>query len=420
MLREGRPLGWGPPEWNRWVARKGLRDGSASLPAASGARSERSDSRSDRCHNGGEMRIILIAGARPNFVKIAPLREALGARGSIDPIIVHTGQHYDDQMSAAFFRELDIPAPDHNLGVGSASHAIQTARIMKTFDGFLDEEAADLVAVVGDVNSTVACSLTAVKRGIPVAHVEAGLRSFDWTMPEEINRIVTDTVSSYLFTPSRDADENLMREGRSSDDIHLVGNVMVDTLLKFKERALARDGTLFALGVSPGEYAVLTLHRPANVDERPAFEAILDALEEIAADLPVVYPMHPRSVKTLQAVGLGDRARSIQGLMLTGPLGYLDFIALEAQARFVLTDSGGVQEETTVLGVPCLTLRPNTERPVTITHGTNRLVGTGRDAIVDAASALVGGDLPAPAGPPELWDGRAAERIADVLEKGKD
>lgn len=366
------------------------------------------------------MRIILIAGARPNFVKIAPLREALGARGSIDPIIVHTGQHYDDQMSAAFFRELDIPAPDHNLGVGSASHAIQTARIMKTFDGFLDEEAADLVAVVGDVNSTVACSLTAVKRGIPVAHVEAGLRSFDWTMPEEINRIVTDTVSSYLFTPSRDADENLMREGRSSDDIHLVGNVMVDTLLKFKERALARDGTLFALGVSPGEYAVLTLHRPANVDERPAFEAILDALEEIAADLPVVYPMHPRSVKTLQAVGLGDRARSIQGLMLTGPLGYLDFIALEAQARFVLTDSGGVQEETTVLGVPCLTLRPNTERPVTITHGTNRLVGTGRDAIVDAASALVGGDLPAPAGPPELWDGRAAERIADVLEKGKD
>lgn len=364
------------------------------------------------------MRIVLIAGARPNFMKVAPLREALASRARTEPVIVHTGQHYDDMMSAAFFRELKMPAPDHNLGVGSGSHAVQAARIMQAFDAFLDRQRVDIVCVVGDVNSTLACSVTAVKRGVPVAHVEAGLRSFDWSMPEEINRMVTDTVSSLLFTPSRDADDNLKREGRSADDIHFVGNIMVDTLLKFKDEALARDDTLFHLGVSPEEYAVLTLHRPANVDERPVFEGILDAVEEIGRDLPVVYPMHPRSVKTLEAVGLGARARSISGLVMTGALGYLDFIALQGHARFVMTDSGGVQEETTMLGVPCLTLRPNTERPVTITSGTNRLVGTDKNAVISAAREILASGERKAAGVPELWDGRTAERIADVLEKG--
>jgi len=363
------------------------------------------------------MRAVLVAGARPNFVKIAPLREALSARAGMEPVIVHTGQHYDDLMSATFFRELQIPAADFNLGVGSASHAVQTAKIMQAFDGFLDREKADLVVVVGDVNSTVACSLTAVKRRIPVAHVEAGLRSFDWSMPEEINRIVTDAVSSYLFTPSRDADDNLMKEGRPEDAIHFVGNVMVDTLLKFKERALANEELLFNLDLTPGEYAVLTLHRPANVDERGSFESILEALEEIARDLPVVYPVHPRSAKTLEAVGLGYRARTIEGLRMTPPLGYLDFVMLEANARFVMTDSGGVQEETTVLGVPCLTLRRNTERPVTVTHGTNRVVGSDRDAIVSAAREVLEGHGERTANPPEFWDGRTAERIADTLEE---
>jgi UDP-N-acetylglucosamine 2-epimerase (non-hydrolysing) len=366
------------------------------------------------------MRVVLVAGARPNFVKIAPLREALAARDGFEPVIVHTGQHYDDMMSASFFRELAIPAPDHNLGVGSASHAIQTAKIMHEFDRFLDDEDVDVVAVVGDVNSTVACSLTAVKRRIPVAHVEAGLRSFDWSMPEEINRVVTDSISSYLFTPSRDADENLMREGRPDDAIHFVGNVMVDTLLRFRESALEREELLFNLGLAPGEYALLTLHRPANVDERSAFEEILGALEEIGSEIRVVYPMHPRSAKTLQAIGLGEHARSIGGLLMTPPMGYLDFVMLEANARFVMTDSGGVQEETTVLGVPCLTLRPNTERPVTVTHGTNQVVGRERGAIVGAASALLADVGRRPASPPELWDGRAAERIVDVLEGALD
>ncbi|MBD3348762.1 MAG: UDP-N-acetylglucosamine 2-epimerase (non-hydrolyzing) [Candidatus Eisenbacteria bacterium] len=363
------------------------------------------------------MRVVLIAGARPNFVKIAPLRDALETRASVEPVIVHTGQHYDDIMSAAFFRELSIPAADFNLGVGSASHAIQTAKIMQSFDRFLDDHPTDLVAVVGDVNSTVACSLTAVKRRIPVAHVEAGLRSFDWSMPEEINRVVTDAVSSLLFTPSRDADENLLKEGRPREAIHFVGNVMVDTLLKFRERALANEELLFNLNLTPREYAVLTLHRPANVDERGAFEGILGALEETAEELPIVYPMHPRSVKTLEAVGLGDRARSIEGLRLTPPMGYLDFIMLEANARMVMTDSGGVQEETTVLGVPCLTLRPNTERPVTVTEGTNRVVGTDREAIVSAAREVLAREETPSAEAPELWDGRAAERIARILEE---
>jgi UDP-N-acetylglucosamine 2-epimerase (non-hydrolysing) len=361
------------------------------------------------------MRIALVAGARPNFVKIAPLRLALSDREGLEALVVHTGQHYDDEMSAAFFRDLEIPEPDHHLGVGSASHAVQTARIMEAFDRLLDEAPVDLVVVVGDVNSTVACSLVAVKRSVPVAHVEAGLRSFDRAMPEEINRLVTDAVSTYLFTPSRDADENLRGEGRDPSRIRFVGNVMVDTLLKFKDRALSESRVLADHGLTPGSYAVLTLHRPRNVDEPAAFGAILSALEVIARDTPVVYPVHPRSRRMLEEGGLSGRAGAIDGLVLVEPLGYLDFVALEASARFVMTDSGGVQEETTVLGIPCLTLRPNTERPVTVTEGTNRVVGTEPAAIIEAARAAVAGG--GKGRTPELWDGRAAVRIADILER---
>jgi len=287
--------------------------------------------------------------------------------------------------------------------------------VMVRFDAFLDEVATDMVVVVGDVNSTVACSLTAVKRGIPVAHVEAGLRSFDWEMPEEINRLVTDRLSSLLFTPSRDGDENLKKEGRPAEAIHFVGNVMVDTLLRFRDKA-AQSNVLGRLGVAAGEYAVLTLHRPGNVDTREAFVSLLDAFAGIAGRIPVVYPMHPRSRRMLTEAGLLERAEAISGLAMTGPLGYLDFIELEARARLVMTDSGGVQEETTVLGVPCLTLRPNTERPVTITEGTNTLVGTNPDAIVEAAAGILDGGCGRSGRLPELWDGHASERIADIIE----
>lgn len=362
------------------------------------------------------MRIALVAGARPNFVKIAPLGTALSEREGLEPLVVHTGQHYDDDMSAAFFRDLSIPEPDYYLGVGSASHAVQTARIMEAFDRLLDEEPFDLVVVVGDVNSTVACSLTAVKRSIPVAHVEAGLRSFDWSMPEEINRLLTDAVSTYLFTPSRDADENLRREGRDPADIRFVGNVMVDTLVRFKGRARAESGALSEFGLAERGYAVLTLHRPRNVDDPAAFGALLGALGEIARELPIVYPVHPRSRRMLETSGLARRAGAIDGLIMTTPLGYLDFIALEEGARFVMTDSGGVQEETTVLGVPCLTLRANTERPVTVKEGTNRVVGTDPAAIVEAARVAADGGGRGATRLPKLWDGHAAERIADILE----
>ena len=361
------------------------------------------------------MRLALIGGARPNFVKIAPLTSALSARPGLEPLVVHTGQHYDDEMSAAFFEDLEIAEPATNLGVGSGTHAVQTGAVMAAFDAFLDDVPVDMVVVVGDVNSTVACSLTAVKRGIPVAHVEAGLRSFDREMPEEINRLVTDAVSDLLFTPSRDGDDNLLKEGRQTSAIHFVGNVMVDTLMRFREKAADSD-VLERLGLEAGGYAVLTLHRPRNVDTREAFSGMLDAFEEVGRRIPIVYPMHPRSRKTLSDAGLLERAEAIPGLMLTGPLGYLDFLELEARARFAMTDSGGVQEETTVLGVPCLTLRPNTERPVTISEGTNRLVGTAPGAIVEAAGTILDEEREVRGRLPELWDGHASERIADVIE----
>lgn len=362
------------------------------------------------------MKILNVVGARPNFMKIAPLTHEMRKYRDLTPVLVHTGQHYDETMSKVFFEDLEIDRPDVNLGVGSGSHADQTGRIMMAFERLCEEEHPDLVVVVGDVNSTLACSVVAAKLQVPVAHVEAGLRSRDRSMPEEINRLVTDCLSDYLFTPSRDADANLVAEGVPAEKIHFVGNVMVDTLLKHRDKARGSD-VLRRLGLGQGEagrYALLTLHRPSNVDDAGKLSSLLDALETLGRQLPVVFPAHPRTRRRLEEHGLGGRIRDMRGLLLQAPLGYLDFLALMDGAALVLTDSGGMQEETTVLGVPCLTLRENTERPVTILEGTNTLVGTDTRKILEAAEELLanGGKK---GKVPELWDGRAAERIVRVL-----
>jgi UDP-N-acetylglucosamine 2-epimerase (non-hydrolysing) len=351
------------------------------------------------------MLFILVAGARPNFMKIAPLMEAFRARNHSDVLLVHTGQHYDEKMSREFFRDLRIPEPDINLEVGSGSHAEQTARIMVAFEKVCLERRPDWVVVVGDVNSTIACALTATKLGIRVAHVEAGLRSRDMSMPEEINRLCTDAISDLLFTTDRLAGENLVHEGVSPDRIRFVGNTMIDTLRRNLDRALALP---LSEGLAPGEFAVLTLHRPANVDRTETLRGILDAIGAVAARLPVVFPVHPRTARNLQGIALPP------GLRLTEPLSYLPFLGTVARSRMVLTDSGGIQEETTVLGIPCITMRPNTERPITCTQGTNILAGNDPEQIRKAAlSVLDEGAKPYTI--PDLWDGRAAERIVDVL-----
>lgn len=351
-------------------------------------------------------RCLLVAGARPNFMKVAPVLAELERRGS-PAVLVHTGQHYDPAMSDVFFDELGIPTPDHHLEVGSASHAVQTARIMEAFEPIVLEAKPDIVVVAGDVNSTVACALVAAKLGIEVAHIEAGLRSRDWDMPEEINRLVTDRLSQYLLAPSADAVENLQAEGYPGDSIHLVGNVMVDTLLHNLERAKERP-ILERLQVQPGEYGLLTLHRPSNVDDPDTFAALLGAVGQIAKRLPILYPAHPRVRAKLKHYAVP------KGIRLMEPAGYLDFIALQAGATLVLTDSGGLQEETTILGVPCLTLRENTERPITIDEGTNTLAGGNPARIVELATTILDGDRPEPRRP-ESWDGKAAQRIADAL-----
>ncbi len=357
------------------------------------------------------MKILLVAGTRPNFIKIASLMTAFRARAFFQPILIHTGQHYDEKMSDLFFRQLEIPEPTENLEVGSGSHAVQTAAIMTRFEPVLERYRPDVVLVVGDVNSTVACGLTAVKKGIPLIHVEAGLRSFDRTMPEEINRIVTDALSDWLFCSEEDGVHNLLREGRPAERIFLVGNVMIDTLLRHRERA-ARTGILEQMGLGPRRYALLTLHRPANVDDPATLSRLMEVLDRVACDWPIVFPIHPRTRARLEALGLQWRGQ----WKWIEPLGYLEFLALMDGARLVMTDSGGVQEETTVLGVPCLTLRENTERPATIRLGTNRLAGTDPDRIWKAYEAVREGAVqPGPL--PPLWDGRAAERIADALEK---
>ncbi len=361
-----------------------------------------------------QLSLTFIAGARPNFMKVAPLIHAAKACSDIDATLVHTGQHYDEHMSAQIFRDLDLPQPDVHLEVGSASHAVQTARVMTAFDKTLDERPTDIVVVVGDVNSTIACALVATKRGVKVAHVEAGLRSRDRAMPEEINRVLTDQISDYLFTTERDAAANLRAEGIPESRIFFVGNVMIDTLLKHRVLARERTTVLARLDIAPRAYAVCTLHRPSNVDSAESAARTLEAVSELGSRLKVILPLHPRSAKQFQQFGMLDSLR--QSATVVEPLGYLDFLALLDSARLVLTDSGGIQEETTVLGVPCLTFRENTERPITITNGTNRLVGLNPRRVADA----VGEILASPTSPhnvPEMWDGHSAERIIAILQQ---
>lgn len=356
------------------------------------------------------MKSVVIAGARPNFVKVAPLLRAL-REIDVEAVLVHTGQHYDWAMSESLFADLGIPAPDANLEVGSGTHATQTARVMVSFEEWLDANGADQVVTVGDVNSTLACALVATKKGIPVAHVEAGLRSFDRTMPEEVNRLVADLTASWLFTPSADAEENLLAEGTHPSRIHFVGNIMVDSLLASLEKAMA-SSVRSDLGIGDG-YGLVTLHRPALVDDADALRPVLLALNDVGADLPLIFPVHPRTRANLAKFGLDGLTPHIR---FVDPVGYLDFLRLEADASLVLTDSGGIQEETTVLGVACLTLRDNTERPITITHGTNRLVGLDPDKI-RAAAAQALGEATTSARPP-LWDGQTAGRVARILAVG--
>lgn len=362
------------------------------------------------------LKVINVVGARPNFMKVAPIVEAMRRRASeFAPLVVHTGQHYDERMSDAFFRDLGLPRPDVHLGVGSGSHARQTAAVMERFEPVVLEEKPDWVVVVGDVNSTLACALVCAKLLVRVAHVEAGLRSRDRAMPEEINRLVTDQLSDLLLTPSEDADRNLLAEGIPRSRIRMVGNVMIDSLFRQLERAegsTARED----LGVAGRPYAVVTLHRPSNVDDAATLGGILGALDEIGARLPVVFPVHPRTRQNLEAFGLLDAVERRGRVRLVEPLGYLDFLRLYSGAALVLTDSGGIQEETTALGIPCLTLRENTERPVTVELGTNRVVGTDPSRIVgEALDALARAPSDAPPRVPPLWDGRAAGRVLDAL-----
>ena len=357
------------------------------------------------------LRIVHVVGARPNFMKIAPILDACREVDGFENLLVHTGQHYDDRMSDLFFRQLGIPEPDLFLGVGSGTHARQTARILEAFETVVEDHRPDLVVVVGDVNSTLACSLVAVKAGVPVAHVEAGLRSNDRTMPEEINRIVTDSISDLLFATEQSGVDNLAREGVPAGRVHLVGNVMIDTLLKHRASAM-ESGVLGELGLDDGSYAVVTMHRPSNVDDPSHLRDVLLPIVELSRKMPVAFPVHPRTAGRL--AGVLEDISDASGVRLLDPLGYLDFLRLMIGARVVVTDSGGIQEETTVLGVPCVTVRENTERPITLTHGTNHLAGIRPDGIRAALEDALGGAR-AVTGPPPLWDGNAAGRIVDVL-----
>lgn len=372
-------------------------------------------------------KIILVAGARPNFMKIAPLMHAFEKSKVFEPILVHTGQHYDVKMSGRFFEELNIPQPHINLEVGSASHAVQTARIMEGFEKVCEDEKPDYVLVVGDVNSTAACTLVAAKLGIKTIHYEAGLRSRDRSMPEEINRLVTDAISDYFITTSEDADENLKREGIPSDRIYMLGNLMIDTLVanltKAKSTALdfpllnRKKHILLGVDFMAQAYGVLTFHRPSNVDDISSLERLIKIWGALSFKIPLVFPVHPRTYKNIQKFGMQSLVDSYENLYFIDPLGYLEFMHLVSASKFVLTDSGGIQEESTYLHLPCLTVRPNTERPVTIWEGSNKLVGV--EAIgqeVDSILAGKGkyGNVPA------LWDGKTAERIVDRLEKIED
>jgi UDP-N-acetylglucosamine 2-epimerase (non-hydrolysing) len=359
------------------------------------------------------LKVLNVVGARPNLIKIAPLVEEMRRYPTIQQVLLHTGQHYDDHMSRVFFDDLEIPAPDIYLGVGSGSHAEQTAKVMVAFEKVLLEERPDVLVVVGDVNSTLACAITAAKLWVPVAHIEAGLRSFDRRMPEEINRIVTDALSDLLFTTSRDANENLRHEGVPAERIFFVGNVMIDSLRKHQEQVRELH-TPARFGLQSGSYALLTLHRPSNVDIPEVLSGILAALAELQRDIPILFPAHPRTANRLCEFVFLERLETMPDLRVIEPLGYLEFLDVMMHSRLVLTDSGGIQEETTVLGVPCLTLRDNTERPVTITEGTNTLVGSEPARIVAETRRVLAGKGKRGRAP-ELWDGRAAHRIVDIL-----
>lgn len=354
------------------------------------------------------MKIACVVGARPNYMKIAPVVRALGRRGT-KPELIHTGQHYDDQMSKVFFDDLGMPRPDRNLEVGSGSHARQTAAVMVAFEDYCIQRSPQLVLVGGDVNSTAAVALVCAKLGIPVGHVESGLRSFDRSMPEEVNRVITDHMSSMLFTTEESANANLRAEGIPDQRVHFVGITMIDSLDKHLDAAINRRPWL-DLGLEEDAYGLVTLHRPSNVDDKETLTAIMGALNRVASRIPLVYPVHPRTRQTLEQVGLSD----VGPLRLCDPMSYLDFVGFMARARCVFTDSGGIQEETTALGVPCLTIRENTERPVTLSEGSNRLVGTDPEVIVETFQEVLDEDRERKTRP-QLWDGQAAERVADVV-----
>ncbi len=363
---------------------------------------------------GSKLKVLNVVGARPNFIKISPIIKALAENTKYEPLLLHTGQHYDYKMSESFFNELSIPQPDFSLEVGSGSHAKQVALIMERFDDYLNTTHVDMVLVVGDVNSTMACGLVAVKRGIKLIHVEAGIRSWDRSMPEEINRIVTDSISDLLLAPSVDAVENLRNEGHPESKIHFVGNIMIDTLYQQQNSILSSD-ILSRLVVKPKAYALITLHRPSNVDTEGPLREIVAAISAMQKDMKVVFPMHPRTKKMLETYGLIKKLENLPGLILSPPLGYHDFGKLVYESAFVLTDSGGIQEETTVYRIPCITLRPNTERPVTITEGTSELSETYAETILKKVDKIMNkqwkeGKIPL------LWDGHTAKRIVKSLD----
>jgi len=355
--------------------------------------------------------IILVAGARPNFMKVGPIHSELVRRG-LESMLVHTGQHYDHNMSQVFFDDLGISNPDFYMGVGSDSHSRQTAKIMVQFEELCMKHKPRLVVVVGDVNSTLACAITSAKLHIPVAHVEAGLRSNDMTMPEEVNRVLTDRVSDFLFTTSRGASENLVREGIDSGKIHFVGNVMIDSLT-YAVNNMANSTIVSELSLGGIDYGIITLHRPSNVDDYETLSGMLDAIKQISLEKRLVFPAHPRTINSLNSFGFMETIDANDNISITQPLGYLDFVKLVSHSIFVMTDSGGLQEETTFLGVPCITLRENTERPITVTQGTNIIAGTSKQSILNSFSNL---DFHSEWSKPELWDGRSASRIVKIIE----
>jgi UDP-N-acetylglucosamine 2-epimerase (non-hydrolysing) len=350
-------------------------------------------------------------------MKIAPICRILKNENDVNYKIVHTGQHYDENMSKIFFEQLDISEPDINLNVRSDTHAVQTAKIMIGFENFLKKNTQDIVVVVGDVNSTLACSLVATKLHTPVAHVEAGLRSFNWRMPEEVNRVLTDRISDYLFTSCEDANENLKKEGFPEDKIYFVGNVMIDTLMKFKSYS-EKSKILDLLNLKKDDYAVLTMHRPSNVDSFENLSNLIDAFKELQKKIRIIYPVHPRTKKRILDFGFGKKLDEMKNFKIIEPVGYIDFLSLMNNSKFMVTDSGGIQEESTILGVPCLTIRNETERPVTVTEGTNIMVGTDKNKILREGNKILNNEQKK-GKIPEKWDGKAAQRIVDVLLKLK-